>query len=492
MALTSNINNFLKSFGSNDNNSLRDYDHASRTFRANAYALHPRLSALFFCVFNFAPDVANKFTNEDKIELPLMVKSVQLPSYTIDVQDHNQYNKRVYSQHKIEYGDTQITFHDDAQELVLKMWYNYMTHYYLDSTYTTNDFQVRDRYTDRTASAFGYANGNTKFFSNIQIYSLQDGKFSEYTLVNPIISAFQHGTHTAGEFTPMEHTMTIKYETALYGSGTVSDLNPKSFVNNLHYDTTPSPLGNIPADSVFRGPFGNLLNSNSIFRAIGTTIDKVNRIVPGGSDQLIGKINESLGTTSLYNEVTPLVTSAIKIKEGQDPLEVLRSLPSVENDNPSVNTPQIVKSNSTVIGNNTYTRQQNLDIDIGSPVVQPTNYNSAAHPRKISDTYVSKPNPLPVTNNANLSIKNLQLENRITSIQNSLNESASGVSPLTAEQTAAKRKELATTTQQYTNLNGPSALSSWQNKSGVTIDPNVGVSPKTQSQNLANTISVEI
>ncbi len=470
-----------------ENNYLRDYDHASRTFRANAYALHPRLSALYLCVFNFAPDVANTFTNEDKIELPLMVKSVDLPAYTIDVQDHNQYNKRVYSQHKIEYGDTRITFHDDAKELVLKMWYNYVTHYYLDSTYTTNDFQVRDRYTARNATAFGYANGNTKFFSSIQVYTLFDGKFSEYTLVNPIISAFQHPTHTAGNFETMEHSMTIKYETVLYGSGIVDDSNPKTFLNNLHYDKTPSPLGNIRPEIDTLGPFGSLFDEDSIFRQLGNTLDKLDRIVPGGTDQLIGKLNQTLGTTSLFNEVTPMVTSAIKIKAGDDPVAVLQGLPSVENDNPSVNIPQNITSNSTVIGNNNYVAQQTTSLNIGNAIVQPTNYNSSAQPRKMSDIYNSRNDPQPIVNNANLAIKKLQLEGKITSVQDSLNKAASGVSPLTAEQTTAKRKELLDTTQQYTNLNSPSALSSWQNKSGVTVDPYVGVGPKTQSQDLAST-----
>jgi hypothetical protein len=470
-----------------ENNYLRDYDHASRTFRANAYALHPRLSALYLCVFNFAPDVANRFTNEDKIELPLMVKSVDLPAYTIDVQDHNQYNKRVYSQHKIEYGDTRITFHDDAKELVLKMWYNYVTHYYLDSTYTTNDFQVRDRYTARNATAFGYANGNTKFFSSIQVYTLFDGKFSEYTLVNPIISAFQHPTHTAGNFETMEHSMTIKYETVLYGSGIVDDSNPKTFLNNLHYDKTPSPLGNIRPEIDTLGPFGSLFDEDSIFRQLGNTLDKLDRIVPGGTDQLIGKLNQTLGTTSLFNEVTPMVTSAIKIKAGDDPVAVLQGLPSVENDNPSVNIPQNITSNSTVIGNNNYVAQQTTSLNIGNTIVQPTNFNSASQPRKMSDIYNSRNDPQPIVNNANLAIKKLQLEGKITSVQNSLNKAASGVSPLTAEQTTAKRKELLDTTQQYTNLNSPSALSSWQNKSGVTVDPYVGVGPKTQSQELAST-----
>ena len=57
MAIT-NINNFLKPL-SRDNPNMRDYDHASRTFRANSYALHPRLSNLYLCVFNFAPEIGS-------------------------------------------------------------------------------------------------------------------------------------------------------------------------------------------------------------------------------------------------------------------------------------------------------------------------------------------------------------------------------------------------------------------------------------------------
>jgi len=189
----------------------------------------------------------------------------------------------------------------------------------------------------------------------------------------------------------------------------------------------------------------------------------------------------------LYNEVTPLVTSAIKIKAGDDPISVLQGLQSVENDNSNVNIPQNITSNSTVIGNNNYVAQQSTDLNIGNTIVQPTNYNSSANPRKLSDIYLSRNDPQPVVNNANLAIKKLQLEGKITVVQDSLNKAASGAAPLTAEQTTAKRKELLDTTQQYTNLNGPTALQSWQNKSGVKVDPYVGVGPKTQSQELAST-----
>jgi hypothetical protein len=251
-------------------------------------------------------------------------------------------------------------------------------------------------------------------------------------------------------------------------------------------------LGNIRPENDTTGPFGSLFDEDSIFRQIGNTLDKLDRIVPGGTDLLIGKLNQTLGTTSLYNEVTPLLSSAIAVKAGADPIAVLRGLQSVENDNPSVNIPQNITSNSTVIGNNNYTAQRNTDLNIGNPIVQPTNYNSAAHPRKMSDIYLSRNNAQPVVNNANYAIKNLQLQNRITSVQDSLNKAASGVTPLTAEQTASKRRELLNTTQQYTNINGQTALASWQNKSGVTVNPNVGVGPKTQSQNLASTTTEDI
>jgi hypothetical protein len=479
---TININNFLRPL-SPTNPEVRDYAHASRTFRANAYALHPRLSYLYLCVFNFAPGVADRFTNEDKIELPLMVKSVDLPSYSIDVQEQNQYNKRVYSQHKIEYGDTRIVFHDDAKELVLKMWYNYMTHYYLDSTYRTTDFQVRDRYTERNVSAFGYANGNEKFFNTIQLYTLFNGRFSEYTLINPIISSFQHGQHIAGDNQPLEHTMSVKFETVLYGSGNVDDNNPKTFLNSLHYDNRPSPLGNIRSteSGVFPGPFGDIFPEGSILDSIGETIDRVDQIRPGTSTQLIGAINNKLGTTSLYNEVTPLLSSNIANNLRTQPVNTNAqdfASRTFENENSNFNIPSSVSSNGTNIGNNTYTNQTVQDFDTGNSFVQPTQYASASHPRKLSDTYLSRNDPSPVVSGSNTDIKKQQVEDRMVVLQTQLDQNASGESPLPPQVALARRRELIDLQTYYEQTNSPTQRATWESAQGITLNPDVAPTDK--------------
>ena len=108
------INSVLKALEVGD--AVRDYQHASRTFVANEYEFHPRLSNLFHVIFTFTPEASRLFSNIDKLELPILVKSAQLPSFSIDVQTHNQYNRQVHSQHKINYTPVSITFHDDSSD----------------------------------------------------------------------------------------------------------------------------------------------------------------------------------------------------------------------------------------------------------------------------------------------------------------------------------------------------------------------------------------
>jgi hypothetical protein len=362
------------------------------------------------------------------------------------------------------------------------MWYNYMTHYYLDSTYRLQDYSVRDRYGPRYNSQFGYARGNEKFFSSIQIYTIFDGRFSEYTLVNPIISAFQHGTHTAGEYTPMEHSATIKFEAVLYNSGVVDDVNPKTFVNSLHYDTTPSPLGNIrPDTSTGPGPFGGLFDEGTIFRQIGNTIDKLDQLVPGASGQIMDKINTTLGTTSLYNEVTPLVSAAIGIKAGQDPISVLENTFG-QSDNPNLIASQNISSNGNAIGNNTYaTTQIDSSVNYGGTIVKPTANSSAANARKISDIYLSRNDPSPVTNNSSIDIKTSELANQITSLTNEVNNSTT----LTDEQRAHKSKAIATYETRYTDYKGKDMWDVYKRQTGLA-DAQI-VNPRDIDQDLTVT-----
>lgn len=488
MARTTNINNFL-----NPGLQVRDYDHASRTFRANAYALHPRLRSLYLCVFNFAPEVAQRFTNEDKIELPLLVKSVDLPAYNIKTESHNQYNKTVYSQNKIEYTDVNVTFHDDAKELVIKMWYEYMTHYYLDSLYQSTDFSTRDRYTDRTQSRWGYNTGAGKFFSSIDLYTLFDGKFSEYKCMNPIVTTFKHGSHTAGDFTPLEHSMSFNYESVLYATGMVDDNNPKTFLNNLHYNTRPSPLGKVTlnVDNI-QGRIER--NEGRLDERIGgsevTQTNIQEQKIPTSTNANKNILNRSLNTVnsvdSAFNEVTPMLSS------DTDPAQLLgtnkytiqgQTTNTNGNDDIRYNRNTTISSNSGRIGSNKFAGTiAGEDFNVGNGFALPSDSGTLNHPNKISNYTVTKnSNDLTfrngLANTSNQTNKKEQLEGSIRAASRLLNNPAVPNSKKVTIQRSLDRY-----TQQYANTYGTNALNNFTNDQNINLTPPRDI--RSENQNL--------
>jgi hypothetical protein len=127
---------FLKGFFGSDY--LKDYTHASKTFRTNGYELAPRYKFLFHVYFNLntteIPKLKEVFNKTDQQNLSLLVKTVQLPNYQIEVDTMNQYNRKRLVQKKIDYNPCQLAFHDDGSDLVRNMWYNYFAYYYKDPT----------------------------------------------------------------------------------------------------------------------------------------------------------------------------------------------------------------------------------------------------------------------------------------------------------------------------------------------------------------------
>ena len=99
-------------------NTMRDFKHASRTFVDNNFELQPRHGHLFHVVFEFTPDASTLFNTVDQLEIPILVKSIDLPQYSIDVQTHNQYNRKVQSHHSMSYNPVTVRFHDDVKEPV--------------------------------------------------------------------------------------------------------------------------------------------------------------------------------------------------------------------------------------------------------------------------------------------------------------------------------------------------------------------------------------
>lgn len=316
---------FLKGFFGVDG--LRDYRHAAKTFRTNGYEFAPRNKFLFHVFFTIntqqIPSLRSLFAgNQDQATIGLMVKSAQLPTYSMTVETLNQYNRKRLAQTKIEYNPVQIEFHDDGGDLTRNMWYNYYSYYYKDpsqaydspnnqngqlaqlqspagfsynsrdiyeNSRTVNDWgYIGETYDDGATNLAGTPSGKPPFFRDIRIYGLYQRKFAEYILINPMITDWNHDTYDYSQGAgTMTNRMTIKYETVKYYSGAVGGVRPDTnvvgFADPAYYDTVPSALNRPGSTQSVLGQ-GGLLDAG-----IGMITD----LQSGGVAGLIGAVQKA-------------------------------------------------------------------------------------------------------------------------------------------------------------------------------------------------------
>mgnify|MGYP000680325605 CR=1 FL=1 len=353
---------FLKGFFGSDY--LKDFTHASKTFRSNGYELAPRQKFLFHVYFNIntiqIPQLASVFDTSDRTEIGLLVKNVQLPRFTFDTETLNQYNRKRIVQKKIEYDPVNVVFHDDGSDLVRNLWYNYFSYYYKDPTqsywspsvtngtlgetgtgtqqynYNSRDIYSDDRsvndwgyigesYSDSTQNGFG-TSGKPPFFRDITVYGFNQHRFVAYVLINPLIENWQHDTYdySAGDGI-MENTMQIRYETVKYYDGALSgetpDANVPGFADPARYDTVDSPLARPGSTASIIGQGGLLDTAGGIVRDLqsGSVAGVIGAIQKGGrayetfGDRDIGEILQQEGEEVLRDVIrqgTPAVTNA--------------------------------------------------------------------------------------------------------------------------------------------------------------------------------------
>jgi hypothetical protein len=359
---------FLKGFLGN--NSLRDYTHASKTFTTNAFELKPRFKFLFHVSFTLnvqeIPYLRGSLGNDDIMNLSLAVKTVDLPKYNIDTETLNQYNRKRIIQKKINYEPVNLSFHDTSDDLVRKMWYLYMSYYYKDPTQRYLDpnntngangasanqqrgfgYNDRDIYANQrvgNVNDWGYigesfndgassaSTGKPPFFRDIRIYGMDQHKFAEYVLINPLITNWSHDqydyTQGAGI---MENKMTIAYETVKYYSGAIArpspggDPNVQGFATDAHYDKTLSPISRPGGNATVFGQGGLLetgagiigdLQSGSVLGLIGAA-QKAGRLNQTFKGKNLAAITKSeavkLGTNTLIQGL-PAATRAVTNK----------------------------------------------------------------------------------------------------------------------------------------------------------------------------------
>ena len=267
------LSGVAEGFFSNDY--LRDFTHASKTFRPNNYQNAPKLKFLFHVNFEVNMEA---LPNCPSANWGLAVKSVKLPSFTMTTHEMNQYNRKRIVQTKIKYDPVDITFHDDVGTsqnggMIRNLWKLYYQYYYTDSknprimiaSKAVNSTSTKGAgYNDRTQYTpsitgdenWGYSGEASQsmpglvkvpFFKSIRIFGFNQHNYVTYVLVNPMITRFGHDTYNYADGNgTMENTMAIDYETVVYDSGAISGANPGNFIPGFgdvaNYDRQLSPI----------------------------------------------------------------------------------------------------------------------------------------------------------------------------------------------------------------------------------------------------------
>lgn len=232
---------------------VRDFRHAARIFTDGNFRLSPKYGFLFYVEFDFNPLITS-ISNTAAQELGMIVRDVTLPKYTIETKTHNAYNRKNIIQNKITYDPINLSFHDDQADNVRNFWYDYYSFFFRDSDYADATYSGTHKYQSRPSFDWGYSprptigynssNSNQpyQYIQAIRIYSLYQKNFSEYELVNPLITKFSHGEHSNSDTSSLlKHDMTVAYEAVKYYTGYVTENNVGGFLD-LHYDHTPSPI----------------------------------------------------------------------------------------------------------------------------------------------------------------------------------------------------------------------------------------------------------
>lgn len=291
------------------NVTLKDYAHAARIFTDDQFRLAPKSKFLFHVAFNINQsalkniDLVQRYRNE----INVLVKTCDLPQYKLTVDTLNQYNRKKNIQTSHKYESLNITFHDDNMSLINQLWQNYYSYYYADPT-SALDPGAYKRTATRSSryirNPYGLDNGSTDpFFNYITIYQMARHEYVSYTLLNPVISAFNHNKldYAQGN-TPHDFSMSIAYEAVAYGNGEVVQGDPEGF-GFEHYDQSPSSLqpgdGTRQASPSFTG--ASALNPQEVINTVASQLNTYQNTIE----------NQNVGTTNavVYTPQSPQIGS---------------------------------------------------------------------------------------------------------------------------------------------------------------------------------------
>ena len=298
----------------NPKGQMGDFQHATRLYVDNYFALAPRSKFMYHVVFEIN-NLALKspaFSNKHKQEIGMLVKAADLPKFTIETVTKNQYNRKKVVQKSIGYDPINLTFHDDNSGVSNALWALYYGYYYRDRSLPENAYEGSP-YSNKIVRAGFDNNQSVPFFKSISIYTLSRRRFLGYTLVNPMITNWQHGQVNQSESNGvMENQMTVAYENVIYTGGSVRRGSPKNFAE-LHYDTLPSPL------SVAGGGTATLTGDGGVLAGLEEVFGKVGS--GEAFDSFGGFLSTAAAAVNTYQNIKNLSKAGLK----QEALNIITS-----------------------------------------------------------------------------------------------------------------------------------------------------------------------
>ena len=348
----------------NPNVTLRDYQHANRMYVANYYRLLPKYKGLYSVLVRPNPsviqdikdlssgsggtsgnggsniigaiqdvmntvkdviDTPNRLMNQvfgdpsegTKVrELSALAHRVELPGFSITVDEKNQYNKKIGVTTGIKYDPVQITFYDDNNNTTINLINNYYKYFFGDGNvpggsqkYLTDTVKSRMNF-----NGWGFQSRAIKnFFYAIDIYSFNRGTFTMHSIKAPWIINMRAGDHEYGDYAPRDITITFGHSGIVYASGYIKRGTPPGFAD-LIYDFTPSPLtGKYPVNlydtlgqfaSATGGLFGGTTGVQDIVKPIQQLQGGTSTNVPSTRPLLPGTLLAPFNTGSSQNQTS--------------------------------------------------------------------------------------------------------------------------------------------------------------------------------------------
>jgi hypothetical protein len=330
---------------------LKDFQHADRLYVRDTYARAPKHGFLYFASFNINPTIKDKDPAWSKNKGPetvgLLVKKLDLPKFQLHTETLNQYNRKTVIQTNIKYNPISVDFHDDNSDLTTRLWTNYYKYYYADSAGGTTAGKATGPAGNIISSVAGYLGGFLKgnqgpnstvsvpasyrdtkyrnpvanfnyglnngqsepFFSSIDIYVLHQHKFTQYTLINPLVTEWTHDTldQDSGNKV-LSSKMQLAYESVIYNYGKIKKGSSSGAFIPVYYDTSPSPL------SIGGKGSKSLLGEGGVLAGAGDVLGDLedgNFIGAFLKGRQVVKNAQQLTAASITNEATRLLISTM-------------------------------------------------------------------------------------------------------------------------------------------------------------------------------------